>query len=78
MLFAWVGVSLVFEGAEGGDDTRASFSGFDDRVNVAAFGSHEGIGEAVPELGDFFLAQFFAQDFHRNRSVIRMLGTEDG
>ena len=56
VLFAGIGVALVFQGAEGGDDAGASFGRFDHGVDVAAFGGNEGICEAFAEFGDFFLA----------------------
>ncbi len=65
MLFLRIRITLVFEGAEGGDDPGTGVGGFDDGVNVAALGGHEWIGEAIPELGDFFLAQDFALGFGR-------------
>ncbi len=63
MFLAGIGVFLVFEGAERGDDAGASFGGLDDRVDVAALGGNEGIGKAVAEFGDFFLAKLFALGF---------------
>src|SRR2546422_6058399 len=55
-----VGVALGFQGAERGDELGAGLRGLDDGVNVAALGSNVGIGEAFPELSDFFLTQAFA------------------
>src|ERR1700727_2941050 len=55
VFFLGVGVALVFQGAEGRDDFGAGFGRFDYGVDVAAFGGHEGIGEAVAEFGDLFL-----------------------
>ena len=63
MLLLGVGVALVFEGAEGGDDAGASVGGLDDGVDVAALGGDEGIGEALAEFGDFFLAELGALGF---------------
>src|SRR5262250_739679 len=60
MLFAGVGILFVFEGAEGGDDSRASVGGLNDRIDEAAFGGDEWIGKAVAELRAFLLPQFFA------------------
>src|SRR5205823_563527 len=37
--------------------------GLDDGVDVASFGGDEGIGKAVAEFGDFFLAELFALGF---------------
>src|SRR2546427_651957 len=65
VFFARVGVAFVFEGAQGGDDFRAGLRRGDDGVNVAALGGDVGIGEALAELGDFFLAEFFALAFGR-------------
>jgi hypothetical protein len=56
VLFLGVGVALVFEGAEGGDDFGAGFGGFDDGVDVTTLGRDKRICEAVAEFGDFFLA----------------------
>src|SRR6202795_4461336 len=63
VFFAGIRVALVFEGTKRGDDAGSGVGGFDDGVNVAALGSDEGIGEAVAEFGDFFLAEFFAPGF---------------
>ena len=63
MFLAGVRVLLVFEGAEGSNDAGTGLGGLDDRVDVAALCGHEGIGKAVAELGDFFLAQFLAVRF---------------
>ena len=56
MFLAGVGIALVFQGAESGDDASAGFGGLDDGVNVAALGRDKGIGETVAELRDLFLA----------------------
>jgi hypothetical protein len=56
VFFLGVGVALLGEGAEGGDDLGAGFGRFDDGVDVAALCGYEGIREAVAEFGDFFLA----------------------
>ncbi len=63
MFFLGVGVALVFEGAERGDDFLAGGGGLDDGVDVALVGGDERIGEAFAEFGDFFLAQGFALGF---------------
>src|SRR2546421_4222470 len=60
VFFARIGVFLVFEGAERGDDAGARVGGVDDGVDVAALGGNERIGEAFAEFGNFFLAEFFA------------------
>src|SRR5580692_1514139 len=60
VFFLGVGVALVFEDAERGDDEAASVGGLDDAVEVAAFGGDERVGETVAEFGDFFLAKFRA------------------
>jgi hypothetical protein len=56
VFLAGVGVALVFQGAEGGDDAGAGFGRLDDRVDIAAFGGDEGVGKAFAEFGNFFLA----------------------
>ena len=63
MFFAGVGVALVFEGAQGGDELGAGLRGLDDGVDVAALGGDVGIGEALAEIVDFFAAQLFAVGF---------------
>src|ERR1700687_5416618 len=59
VLFLGVGVALGFQGAEGADDAGAGGGGLDYRVDVAALGGYEGVGEAVAEFGDFFAAHGF-------------------
>ena len=63
MFLFWVGVALVFERAQRGDEFRARLGRLDDGVDVAALGGDVGIGEALAELGDFFSAQALAVGF---------------
>src|SRR6266478_8506723 len=84
VFFLGVGIALGFQGAEGGDDAGTGGGGLDDRVDVAALGGYEGIGEAVTEFGDFFAAHRFAFGF-RNflqftfiNNVDCTLGSHDG
>src|ERR1700676_2741711 len=63
VFFTRVGVALVFQSAQGGDDSGAGFCGLNDGVDVAALGGDKGIGEAVAELGNFFAAEGFAPGF---------------
>src|SRR5437899_12853491 len=58
-----IGVALVFQGAESGDDAGATVGRLDDSVNVTAFGGDKGIGEAVAKFGDPFLANLSATRF---------------
>src|SRR5580704_10845177 len=57
MLFTWISVALVFQGAERGDNAETSFRRLDDGIDVALLGSDERVGEAVAKFGDFFLAK---------------------
>src|SRR6266436_36160 len=63
VFFLRVGVALVFERVEGGDDAGARVGGFNDGIDVAALGRHEGIGKAFAEFGNFLLAESFALGF---------------
>ena len=62
MLFAGVGVALVFQGAEGADQFGAGLRGLDYGVDVAALGGYIGVGEAFAEVSDFFLRRFSRSD----------------
>src|SRR5579859_1671570 len=63
VLLAGIGVLLVFKGTQSRDDTRASFGGFDDRIDVTAFRGDERIGEALAEFLNLLLAKLFAFGF---------------
>src|SRR6185312_8309598 len=57
MLFAGHRIDFIFQHAQGSDDARAGFAGLDHVIDIAALGGDERVGEALPELGDFLLAQ---------------------
>ena len=84
MLLARIRVRLVFEGAERSDNAGAGVRRFNDRVNVAALGGDKGVGEAVSEFGDFFLAYYITlgvRDLGQLalvNNVHRAFGTHDG
>jgi len=72
VFLAWIRIAFVFEGAERSDDAGARVGGLDDRVDVAALGGNEGIGETVAKFSDFFLTELFALGFG-NLSSSRLL-----
>src|ERR1039458_6252223 len=82
MFFTGHGVDLVFEHFESPDDAGAGFVGFDDVIDVAAFGGDEGVGEAVAELAGLLDAYRVLIDgggeFAAVDDIDRAFGAHDG